>query len=480
VGAKPDPLDGTFMVCCTREDGPCRFPWTGEGITECPQKTLSMLQKAHSVTSAFFFSALRRYWYVLITGLLVGLCAAAASNSFLPKTYEASAQILLSAPKVADPAVSGVYVRERMPTYAQLIEAEAVLANARSLLGAEESTTFLSSHIKARVEVSTVLITITASWKDPQGAADLANAVARSYAQVAPRLDNVEDPILRVDGVEEAVAPSDPAGLSLVSLLLIGSVAGATVGLIAALLVRIFGRYAVGTEDMRDAADAEVLAVVVAPPAHGPNAAYSSFSPKKPSAGVDSFTTLYSRAGLAGQGPSPRLVVIVSTINGAHAGAVAWGMAATSAASGQRCLLIGADSDSRITLEVLFDESMELKNSCVPQLLTAEELIPAEGGVLTVDNTTELLRTAAASADVVVIAAPPLEVCANSRTFVQIAGEALIATPLRRSRIDRLRTSARLLHQAGASILGLVATVPTARHPKTSFTADRKQELIGA
>ncbi|MBT2535309.1 hypothetical protein [Arthrobacter sp. ISL-69] len=440
------------------------------------------------MTSAFFFSAIRRYWYLLIAGLMIGAFASVAVGSVVPKTYDATAQILLSAPKVTDPTDSSLYVRDRMPTYAEFIESESVLANARSLMGTDESTAFLASHIDARVEVSTVLITITASWSDPQGAADLANAVARSYAEVAPRLDNRDDPILRSDTVEAAVAPNADAGLSPMALMTIGSTAGLTAGLIAALLWRIYGPYARTIEDIGESADAEVLAVVSVPLGRGAHSADSPASrhssPRKRGRAGGSFAALYSGAGLAGQGAGPRLVVVVSTVDGAHAATVGWGLAATSAASGQRCLLVAVDAAARTALESHAGWTPAAKPGNVPQLLTSDAFNTAEGGVTTVDGVNMLLRSAAGSKDLVVIAAPPLDADANTRAFVQIAGQTLLATPLRGSRRETLRTAAQLIGQAGASILGVVATIPDVSGPQAALPAEvgleSEPERIGA
>lgn len=434
------------------------------------------------MTLALFFSAIRRYWYLLITGLVVGAFASVAVGSVLPKTYDATAQILLSAPKVANPTESSLYVRDRMPTYAEFIKSEAVLAHARGLMGTEKSTAFLANHIDARVEVSTVLISITASWSDPQGAADLANAVARSYGEMAPRLDNSQDPILRADIVEAAAAPDTDAGLSLVALLLIGCTAGLAAGLLAALLLRTYGPYARTVEDLSEASGAEVLAVVAVPPGRGAHSADSPSSrhssSKMRGGAVGSFATLYSRVGLGGHGASPRIIVVVSTVDGAHAATVAWGVAATSAASGQRCLLMAVDADGWTALESQSGSMPAAKLGKVPQLLTSEAFNTAEGGVTTVDNVNMVLHSAAGSKDVVVIAAPPLDADANTRAFVQIAGETLLATPLRGSRVETLRTASRLIRQAGASILGVVATTPETSNSHATVPVELETEPV--
>ena len=87
-----------------------------------------------------------------------------------------------------------------------------------------------------------------------------------------------------------------------------------------------------------------------------------------------------------------------------------------------------------------------------------------------------LLNSLAGSKDLVVIAAPPLDADANTRAFVQIAGETLLVTPLRGSRRETLRTASRLIRQAGASILGVVATTPNVSSPHAAAPVEAELE----
>lgn len=428
------------------------------------------------MTLNYFLAAIRRYWYMLVIGAVAGAGGAMLIGSVAPKTYNATAQIILSAPKVPDPTASNAYVRDRMPTYAQFIEAEPVLANARGLLGTDKSTAFLADHIDARVEVSTVLITITGSWDTAQGAADLANAVAVSYAQVAPRLDNVDDPLLRSDIVQPAVAPSGQAGMSPMSLLVVGATGGLTAGLLAAILLRIFWPYARTVEDISAACDAQVLGAVGIP--FDPE---SSISSTHSSDNAASFPLVFSRAGLGvNSADGPRIVLVVSTAGGAHAAAVVWGLAATAAASGRHCLLISADSASHLELETQLGLLSTAEAACPPRLLMLDELGVPEHGVLLPDRVRKTIHNSANSQDLVLIAAPSLEADPNAHAFARIAHQTLLVTPLHHSRLKRVQAYARLLEQAHASALGLVVTEPNRGLSKRPLPVGNGAELIGA
>lgn len=421
------------------------------------------------MTLGFLFSAVRRYWYVVMGGVMIGALASIFLGSSMPKKYEASSLVLLSAPKVGNPTDSSVYVRERMATYAELIESEPVLEYARALMGTDASTAFLADNLAPRVEVSTVLITIRASWASPGGAADLANAVARSYAEVAPNVDNKDDPYLRVNIIETATAPTRDAGLSVTALFLIGSVFGLATGLIAAILLRHYRPYARTVGDISDAANAEVIALVELPrgaEAPGDRSARRSSQRRRGDIRA-SFDDVYFHAAFAGDGPHPQIVVVVSTVDGAHAAEVAWGLAVTSVASGQRCLLVAVDEAARNVLDS--HGAVPLQSRGIegrPQLIGTAAFAASEGGIVSVRDAKTVLHSVGYPGDLIVIAAPPPETDTNTRAFAKVAGSALIATPLSGSRTALVRRAVLGVRNTGTSVIGVVATMPgePARH----------------
>lgn len=440
------------------------------------------------MTNEFLFSSLRRYWWVIIAVTLLGGIAAVAVNTVLPKSYESSAQLLLTAPKIPDPADASIFVRERMPTYAALVESKPVLDNARQSLGLDETTSLVSARVSARVEAATVLITLTAEAADPEHAAALANGVARSYANVAPRLENINDPVLHVDIVEAAVAPDRPSGLSTRAVALIGAVAGLTAGLLLTLLWNAYAPYARDTRDIARATGTGVIAVLPPAPRDEDSAQSRSRPPVTTRRGrrvglggkSSPYAHLYSRLDLGCLANRPRVLVVVPAAAGTSSASVVAGLAETCLVSGQQCVVVAPSADDARTIlqnETLNESSS--RRTANFNLLTPDRLQMFEGGVLTLSTLEAALLMVSDGAEVVIIAAQDIDVDPNTRTFLKLGGDVLLTTPLKRPRMRALRQTADLIRQSGGSIVAVAATAfPYSHHP-TADPAGSAQELIG-
>lgn len=448
------------------------------------------------MTVVAFWPSVRRYWMAIVVSILSGAIVALAVGSALPKTYEASTVLLLSVPKVTNPNDSSDYVRNRMPTYAALVESEPVLGNAQRLIGLDESTNVIASRVRAKVEDSTVLLRLTAEWNDPKTASDLANAVARSYSDVAPKLDNRQDLLLHVDVIEAAAVPDRPVGLSPTALSLIGSVAGLTLGLLVAFGRNNYHRFARDVIDIAEATGTEHISVLPSSSQSERSTGHrrlpslrKKWTARFAAAGTsaDTYASLYSRLGLASSAERPRIVVVIPTENSKDASLVAYGLGRTCLASGQRCLLVTAGPSS--TQEQPIGHPNQLADWSPKQAPVdrfRRVVIPAPaGGVLTVQAAMESISADLEVADVALVAAQPVGQDASTRTFLQIAGDVVLTTPLSGCRMSVLRHAAVLIRETGATITAVVGTLPHAvgragLDPAQTGSGQAKPELIGA
>jgi succinoglycan biosynthesis transport protein ExoP len=197
------------------------------------------------MTTASLLRSLRRFWYLPLVGLLLGGFCGLVVHGLLPKKYEASTLLLMSAPGITNLSDSSTYIQNRMPTYAALITSRPVLDGAWRSLPADERASRSQTTVSADVEASTSLIALDAQAPDPAAAADLANAVSRSYVALAPRLDNVSRPVLHVEIVEGAEPPPAPSGPSAPVVVLMGDLLGLTAGV---LVTAVRGASAPGRE----------------------------------------------------------------------------------------------------------------------------------------------------------------------------------------------------------------------------------------
>jgi capsular polysaccharide biosynthesis protein len=186
------------------------------------------------MTTAAFLRSLRRFWYIPLVGHLLGGFCGLVVHGVLPKKYEASSLLLMSAPGITNLSDSSTYIQNRMPTYAALITSRPVVDGAWRSLPADERASRSRATVSADVEASTSLIALRAQAPDAATAADLANAVSRSYVALAPGLDNVSRPVLHVEIVEGAEPPPEPSGPSAAVVVLIGDILGLTAGVLVA------------------------------------------------------------------------------------------------------------------------------------------------------------------------------------------------------------------------------------------------------
>jgi capsular polysaccharide biosynthesis protein len=407
------------------------------------------------MTTAVLLTYLRRYWYLLVVGLLCGLLLAAAWAVVGPKKYEASSLLLLTAPDAESSSGAGDYVESRMPTYAALATSRPVVDGARRSLGLPGTPDLLAEQLTVDVETETLLLRVTATGAAPAAAADLANAVARSYSALAPRLDNPRRPVLRVETVEDAVPPTRPSGFPPPILLLLGAVLGLTLGLLLALKRGAFPRTARNVQDLAQATGAEVLAVV--------DLASPSVTSTDPLELNDRYAALYSRLDpTRGRGPDevlPPILVVVSATVDDHAAEVARGLVSTAVSSGQRCLLLVPDGGGTGLVQQRWTPAGDEE----PRALRTDAVVHAGKGMLTRSELEAAIASQQPTPDLVLAAAGPVDVDPNARHLLVLSSAAVLTSPLRGIRYGVLKQVAQSVRSCSARLSGVVAVTSGTR-----------------
>lgn len=122
--------------------------------------------------------AVRRFWWVVVASMVVFALAAVLLWSALPKSYTASAKLL-----VLPPNISGVTLSQgggSVATYIQLAESDTVLFPVMQEFDIEESTDEFRETIAVTNIPGTDMILVEVTDTDPQRAADIANALTSS------------------------------------------------------------------------------------------------------------------------------------------------------------------------------------------------------------------------------------------------------------------------------------------------------------
>lgn len=124
--------------------------------------------------------ALRRARGVIALVVIATTVAAVAVSLYLPKTYKAAATVVFLPNTTAFSPTDDATIQRTLQTFQRLLSTRDVLATAAQKVPGETADT-ISSKISAAVDQNASIITISALASKPQRAADIANAVAKTF-----------------------------------------------------------------------------------------------------------------------------------------------------------------------------------------------------------------------------------------------------------------------------------------------------------
>jgi succinoglycan biosynthesis transport protein ExoP len=184
-----------------------------------------------------YMRLLRRGWWVVLVGALLGGVAAVALTLITPATYYSTASLYVSVPGDGTPTDlqnGNSFATERAATYASLVTTTAVLDRVVAARGGADDVAALRESVTATARADTSFIDVTAGGSDPAVVADRANAVAAALGEEAAGLDaSGPVPPVRLAVVQPAEVPEIATEPRPRNNVLIGVVVGLVLGLAA-------------------------------------------------------------------------------------------------------------------------------------------------------------------------------------------------------------------------------------------------------
>ncbi|GAA4422102.1 hypothetical protein GCM10023169_16020 [Georgenia halophila] len=203
---------------------------------------------------------LQRRWRIWVSAVLIGVLVALTLNLLAEKQYTAMATSFVTVAEV-DPAGSGEifqgsqFAVQRMASYSALSSSPAVLDSVIEELDLDVSTRGLRQMIDVTSPAGSVLLEVSVQDTDPQRSALIANEVSH---QLGAMIEELETPrglaasTVKVTMTKPADVPVTPSSPRAVLNLLLGVVAGGSIGLVIALLRHHFDRRVKTVDDIRD------------------------------------------------------------------------------------------------------------------------------------------------------------------------------------------------------------------------------------
>jgi len=168
----------------------------------------------------------RRWWWLLALGLVLGGASSYAVSQLLTPTYRASATVLVNQTQVPGTiAYNDILTSERLTkTYRELIKKRPVLETVIDELALPFGPEKLAGMIDVEVVGDTQLLRVSAENSDPERARLIANAAANAF--IVENSDNQFSRPGSVSVVEVATTPGSPVRPSVLLNTILGILAG--------------------------------------------------------------------------------------------------------------------------------------------------------------------------------------------------------------------------------------------------------------
>ncbi|GAA2251274.1 hypothetical protein GCM10010402_02850 [Actinomadura luteofluorescens] len=472
--------------------------------------------KADSTELAEYAAMLRRRWWVVVAGAMLGLAIAGAGLVLLPKSYVSTAIVQVTATDPEVPKSNGGKNDFSLETEAQRLRSTEVTSLVQKRIGASDSPLALGRRVQVTVPPNSSVLVIewaaSSSAKARAGAQAFAEAylqnrnqkaVQRLQSQAAVlekqindvrtklttagatqrrvltaqinafsnKLTDLQVAAANVDGGEIITSASPPAGPSSpdpVKFLPSGLAGGLLLGIILAIMYDRFDRRVRVAGDVERVLDLPVLLSI--PQRRGKEEL--GLLPARSRSGQNFHELAHELTATLGHGN--HVILVTGAAPGPGSSIVSVNLAAALARTGSNVLLVCANLQSPLAADLLglhrgaglselLLARVELRdvvrrNHALPSLATitpgADVDLAAE--MLQREQMARLIGSLREKARFTVVEAPSTELGADAQALADLSDAALIVVETPRTKYAQIRDGVRRIHRMGAAVLGAV------------------------
>lgn len=441
-----------------------------------------------------YVRVVRRRLLAIVAVVLTGLGLAAGYTYLQTPLYQSTSQLFVSVQRgtsASDVAEGNAFAEKRVTSYVSLATSARVLQAVAQELSLAKGAEALTDRLVATNPAGTVLVDVTATDRDPQQSARIANATAK---QLIAAVNEVEDvSIVRLNVFEEATAPNTPASPKLSLNLVLGTVLGLIVGISYAFLKEILDTRIRSKADVERSVDAGILGTLAldASAENEPLVIQTdAFSSK-----AESFRQLRTHLQFTKIDGDSQTIVMSSAIPREGKTSIAVNLAIMLAQSGIRVLLVDADLRRPQVARMLgIPESVGL-SGVLSNTVTLEDAIQTWGedeslhvlaSGLPAPNPSELLGSAAMEKliaraeteyEVVMIDTPALLAVTDPEVLgAKAGGVVLVVSADGRTTREDVSQAVANLEAVSARLLGIVVNrVDSTTSLRHSYYGDRTE-----
>ena len=418
----------------------------------------------------------RAHWLGLASFVTVGILVAALAGLLATPTYTARAELVVVADtgSTNDLAQGSDYTQKQVRTYSELATRPIVVEPAIEQLGLDVTPGVVARQLSVTSLLGTNVISITATDPSPQGAANLANAIAKNLTAavsgLVPEQENGEKTV-RLESIRSAVPPAAPSSPNVPLWIILGAIGGLAAGACALAL-----RETLDTK-VRDAGSLERLtgAPLIGSISLDRRAGSPLLGPgTSATQRAEEYRQLRTNISFLAAGADRRLFVVTSSVPGEGKSTTAANLASTLAAAGHRVCLVEADL-RRPTLGVMLglEGAVGLSTVLIGRATIADIVQPYGPDGLDVvlagrrpPNPSELLSSPRMAAvldqlaqeyEFTILDCPPLLPVTDALLVAHTCGGAVLVTGMGIARRPDVARAVTALSAAHVPVIGAVA-----------------------
>ncbi|TDS82638.1 polysaccharide biosynthesis tyrosine autokinase [Nesterenkonia aurantiaca] len=433
-----------------------------------------------------YLRIVHRGWLIIVLATLAGIGAAATFSLLQTPQYEAETRVYVStdsASTVAELGQGTSYTQQIVESFVEVTTTPRVLQPVIDDLGLEQTPAEMAETIAVSAGPNTVLMEITASDENPMLAAEIANLVTENLIGVVGEItpsSTGDASSVSVEVLQEAVAPESPVSPRVPLNLVLGLLAGLSLGVGVVMLREVLDTRIRGEHDISTVTEAPVLGGIVYDSQAQKRPLVVQVDPKSPRA--ESFRTLRTNLQFLEVGESRRSFVFTSSIQGEGKSTTVANTAITMQEAGQRVLVIDADlRRPRIANYFGLEGAVGLTNVLIGKVdladvvqywgphdlavLPAGDIPPNPSELLGSPSMDALLRFVEDQFDVVLIAAPPLLPVTDAAVLATRATGAIVVVAAGKTHRQQLKGAVTSLENVGAKLFGVIPTMLPTKGP---------------
>lgn len=421
------------------------------------------------MTLRAYLRVLRERWLLLVVFVLVTTGVAVVITALTPKSYQATAEVLVQSKSVSDPSINNqaqIYAATQVPTLAKVIGAPPVLKYVQNDLHLGLSPQQIKDKLTAAAKTGTSIIDITATDGSAARAANIANSASAGFIQAVQGYNDS----LSVFATGPANQPSSPSSPQTVLNIILGVLLGLLLGAAVAVIRDILDNRIKTPEGLAKVASAPVMGTIV-------EDSTTERHPIATRAGIhnvraENFRQLRANLQFANVDEHPRVIAVTSSIPEEGKTTVALNLASTLAETGFSVCLVDADLRRPAVARLLgLADPVGLTSVLIHQIEVTEALQhagsnlyvlasgptpPNPSEVLASSYVRDVIRSLLDSVDYVVIDTAPLLPVADGSEVAALADGTLLVTRQGVTTDTAVKRALESLSRVDARLLGVI------------------------